>query len=69
MLKWKYLSIAPAMLYNYAWFIVQMLCNLSFQSVGLRDYITAHLNSIRALFYNKATKIEIHFQNSMIQIC
>ena len=30
---------------------------------GLRDYITTHLNSNCALFYNKALKIEIYFLN------
>jgi hypothetical protein len=42
-----------------------MLCNLSLRPIGLRDYITMHLNSNRALFYNNAHKIDIFFLNIM----
>ena len=35
-----------------------MLSNKSLRPICLRDYITTHMNSNRALFYNKALKIE-----------
>ena len=52
-----------ALLYNNTQSIVQMLCNLSLRLIGLRDYITMHLNSNGALSYNKVLKIEIYFLN------
>ena len=36
-----------------------MLFNSSSRPIDIRDYITEHFNSNRALFYNKALKIEI----------
>ena len=38
-----------------------MLYHESLRAIGLRDYITVHVNSNSALFDNKALTIEIHF--------